>query len=97
MQKFALTGADGNAMASNLSRFSHIMRETLESTYKEYVTIEQEIEFLREYTEVQKIRFPQAFSFEIQANQNLDVSDLLIPAMIIQPFVENSIEHGFQE
>lgn len=95
LQKFALTGADGNAMASNLSRFSHIMRETLESTYKEYVTIEQEIEFLREYLEVQKIRFPQAFSFEIQANQNLDVSDLLIPAMIIQPFVENSIEHGF--
>ena len=95
LQKFALTGADGNIMASNLSKFSHIMRETLESTYKDYVTIEQEIEFLREYLEVQKIRFPQAFSFNIQAHQNLDVSDLLIPAMIIQPFVENSIEHGF--
>lgn len=95
LQKFALTGADGNVMASNLSRFSHIMRETLESTYKEYVTIEQEMEFLREYLEVQKIRFPQAFTFEISADKSLDVSDLLIPSMIIQPFVENTLEHGF--
>lgn len=45
-------------LASNLSKFSNIMRETLESTYKEYITIEQEMDFLNEYLEVQKIRFP---------------------------------------
>jgi LytS/YehU family sensor histidine kinase len=71
------------------------MRETLESTYKEYVTIEQEMEFLNEYLEVQKIRFPQAFSYLVSADKNLDIDVLQIPAMIIQPFVENSIEHGF--
>ena len=95
LQKFAMTGADGNVMASNLSKFSHIMRETLESTYKEYVTIEQEVEFLREYLEVQRLRFPQAFTFEIKADKELDINELLIPSMIIQPFVENTIEHGF--
>jgi LytS/YehU family sensor histidine kinase len=71
------------------------MRETLESTYKEYVTIEQEMEFLNEYLEVQKIRFPQTFSYEVIADKELDIDELQIPAMIIQPFVENSIEHGF--
>jgi len=71
------------------------MRETLESTYKEYVTIEQEMEFLNQYLEVQKIRFPQTFSYEVTAAKNLDIDELQIPAMIIQPFVENSIEHGF--
>ena len=95
LQKFALRDNDGQAMASNLSKFSNIMRETLESTYKEYVTIEQEMEFLNEYLEVQKIRFPQTFSYEVIADKNLDIDELQIPAMIIQPFVENSIEHGF--
>ena len=95
LQKFALRDNDGQAMASNLSKFSNIMRETLESTYKEYVTIEQEMEFLNEYLEVQKIRFPQTFSYEVTAAKDLDIDELQIPAMIIQPFVENSIEHGF--
>lgn len=95
LQKFALRDNDGKAMASNLSKFSNIMRETLESTYKEYVTIEQEMEFLNEYLEVQKIRFPQTFSYEVTAAKELEIDELQIPAMIIQPFVENSIEHGF--
>jgi two-component sensor histidine kinase len=95
LQKFALRENDGQAMASNLSKFSNIMRETLESTYKEYVTIEQEMEFLNEYLEVQKIRFPQTFSYAVNAGKDLDIDELQIPAMIIQPFVENSIEHGF--
>jgi tetratricopeptide (TPR) repeat protein len=95
LQKFALKENDGQAMASNLSKFSNIMRETLESTYKEYVTVEQEMEFLNEYLEVQKIRFPKTFSYSVTADEQLEVDDTLIPAMIIQPFVENSIEHGF--
>ncbi len=95
LQKFALSDNDGQAMASNLSKFSNLMRETLESTNKEYVTIEQEMEFLNEYLEVQKIRFPYAFTYQVSADKNLDIDELQIPAMIIQPFVENSIEHGF--
>ena len=95
LQKFALRDNDGQALATNLSRFSNIMRETLESTYKEYVTVEQEMEFLNEYLEVQKIRFPKTFSYAITAADELETNELLIPSMIIQPFVENSIEHGF--
>ncbi len=95
LQSFALLENDGKALASNLSKFSHIMRETLESTYKEYVTIEQEKDFLNEYLELQKMRFPQKFSYEIKIADDLDADELMIPSMILQPFVENSIEHGF--
>jgi tetratricopeptide (TPR) repeat protein/anti-sigma regulatory factor (Ser/Thr protein kinase) len=95
LQSFALRENDGKALASNLSKFSHIMRETLESTYKEYVTIEQEIEFLTEYLNLQQIRFPDKFRYEVTANETLETDELVIPSMIIQPFVENSIEHGF--
>lgn len=95
LQAFALQGNDGRSLASNLSKFSHIMRETLESTYKEYVTIEQETDFLKEYLELQKMRFPQKFNYEVSVAVNLEPDDVLIPSMILQPFVENSIEHGF--
>lgn len=96
LQSFAIRENDGKAIAVNLSKFSHIMRETLESTYKEYVTVEQEMDFLREYLEVQKIRFPQKFRFSIDADPDLETDEVQLPAMIIQPFVENSVEHGFQ-
>lgn len=95
MQSFALQENDGKTLASNLSKFSHIMRETLESTYKEYVSIEQEKDFLNEYLELQKMRFPRKFSYEIKIADELDAEELMIPSMILQPFVENSIEHGF--
>jgi len=95
LQSFALEGNDGKSIATNLSKFSHIMRETLESTYKEYVTIEQENDFLREYLELQKIRFPQKFSYTITIADSIEPEDSLIPSMILQPFIENSIEHGF--
>ncbi len=95
LQKFALGDHNGKAVASNLSKFSNIMRETLESTYKDYITVEQEIEFINEYLDVQKIRFPDTFSYDIIANEELEIDDILIPSMILQPFIENSIEHGF--
>lgn len=96
LQYYALQGKDKQELASGISRFSHIMRETLESTYKEYVTVEEEMDFLREYLELQLIRFPGKFTYQLQADASLDTSDLLIPSMILQPFAENSIEHGFE-
>lgn len=96
IQTFALSDADNKNLVANISKFSHIMRETLESTYKEYVTIEQEIDFLVEYLDLQKIRFPNRFNYNIHADQLLEIDELQIPSMIIQPFVENAIEHGLK-
>ena len=59
------------------------------------MTVEQEIDFLNEYLDVQKIRFPKKFTYDITASKELEANDIMIPAMIIQPFVENAIEHGF--
>jgi len=95
LQAYALQGNDGKSIAVNLSKFSHIMRETLESTYKDYITIGQEIDFLNEYLELQKTRFPKKFSYYITTGSLVDIDDRIIPSMILQPFVENSIEHGF--
>ena len=94
LQSFALNETDNMSIAENLSKFSYIMRETLENSYREYVTIHQEIDFLEEYLKLQVMRFPDKFNYQIQ-NLIENPDDVLMPSMIIQPFIENSIEHGF--
>lgn len=95
LQSLALNATDQTSVASNLSKFSHIMRETLESTYNDYVTIEDEAHFLQEYLDLQQVRFPQKFNYEIIIDEHVEADELMVPSMIVQPFVENSIEHGF--
>jgi anti-sigma regulatory factor (Ser/Thr protein kinase) len=95
LHSFAVREKDPGAIASNLSKFSHIMRETLESTYKEYVTVEQEMDFLNEYLDVQQRHSSNTFEYSVTADKQMETDEMIIPSMIIQPFVENSIEHGF--
>jgi len=95
LQASALAGQSGTALASNIAKFSRIMRETLESTYKEYVSVEQEQEFLTEYLELQRTRFPEKFGYQLSIDPAIEPDEVMLPAMILQPFVENSIEHGF--
>ncbi len=94
LQKIALSNSSGLSLANNLAKFSNIMRATLESTYKEYITIEQEVEFLHEYLSVQRNRFSSPFFYDIVVAENVEINEILIPPMLIQPFIENSIEHG---
>lgn len=95
LQAFAMEDGDGKSVAINLSKFSHIMRETLESTYKDYITVGKEVIFLTEYLELQTLRFPGKFTYAITADESMEADELLLPSMILQPFIENSIEHGF--
>lgn len=97
LQGIALKENDGKKIYTNLFTFSKLMRETLESTYSDLVTIEKEISFLRNYVELQKLNLKDKFSFEVKISPEIDQDAVLIPAMIIQPFIENSIEHGFSE
>lgn len=78
-----------------ISNFSKIMRQSLESTYLETVSIEDEIDFLKNYLELQKLRTGNKFNYSFEYDKDLEINELLIPSMILQPFIENSIEHGF--
>ncbi|EDP72169.1 Regulator of cell autolysis [Flavobacteriales bacterium ALC-1] len=78
-----------------LLKFSRLLRLILENSLNDYVQIEDELESLREYLDLQLIRFPDKFNYNINI-ENFEEEELLfIPPMLIQPFVENSIEHGF--
>jgi LytS/YehU family sensor histidine kinase len=76
-----------------LSKFGTLMRNILDNTSKSFISIEDEIRFLRNYLEIEQTRFSNKFEFEIIVAENIDISSL-IPSMIVQPFVENAIIHG---
>lgn len=95
LQSLALKEKTSSQIATNLAKFSHIMRETLESTYTDFISIEEETRFLKEYLDLQQLRFPQKFIYDIQMDETIEADELMVPSMIVQPFVENSIEHGF--
>ena len=77
-----------------LVNFSRLMRLILENSSKEFISLKTEIEILQKYLTTQKLRFEDRFTFEILVDPNLTETDTLIPPMITQPFIENSIEHG---
>jgi len=85
---------DPSKSSKFLVNFSRLMRLILENSSKEFITIETEIEILQKYLTTQKLRFEDRFAFEIKLDPNLSESETLIPPMITQPFIENSIEHG---
>lgn len=78
-----------------LLRFSRLLRLILENSAQNFVELELELELLEKYLELQLVRFPEKFTYEITL-ENIEEDDLLfIPPMLLQPFIENSIEHGF--
>lgn len=80
-----------------ISRFAKIMRQSLESTYEELTTVEEEIDFLTQYLEIQKLRYPEKFDYKFHIDESLEINELKLPGMLMQPFVENAIEHGFKD
>ncbi len=77
-----------------LSSFSRLIRLILENTRSEFIPLKQEIKTLELYLEIQKLRFCDKLDYKINVSPELKESDLLVPPMLAQPFIENSIEHG---
>lgn len=77
-----------------LGKFSQLTRLILNHTQKSLITLEEEIQFLDSYLVLQKLRFDEPFEYQISTDNDLEIEDVLVPPMFIQPFIENSIEHG---
>lgn len=61
---------------------------------KESVTLDEEIEAMKLYLELERMRFNEEFSYEIRTGTDVDAEVTKIPSMILQPYVENAIKHG---
>ena len=79
-----------------LSSFAKLMRAILENSRKEYISLDQELQWLENYINLQLLRFDNKFECTIDLDEELDIYSTLIPPMLTQPFIENAIEHGFK-
>lgn len=90
--------AQNNELEANkfLTSYSNLMRNTMENSNRDFVTLGSEIENLTKYLELEHLRFKDKFDFKISADQKLDPETIWIPNMIIQPHLENAIWHGLR-
>ncbi|MEM6767267.1 MAG: two-component regulator propeller domain-containing protein [Bacteroidota bacterium] len=77
-----------------LSSFAKLIRKNLESTRSEFISLAEEVDRLNLYLSLENMRFPEKFDYEVKVDPSIDKHDTLLPPMILQPFVENSIKHG---
>ncbi|MDA3868333.1 MAG: tetratricopeptide repeat protein [Salinivirgaceae bacterium] len=82
--------------ADFLTDFSSLMRQTLESSIDEINSLQSEIELLTAYLKLQQMRLENKFQFHIETDSRIVVEDIKFPAILLQPFVENAIEHGMK-
>ncbi|GAB5399008.1 MAG: hypothetical protein Aureis2KO_05930 [Aureisphaera sp.] len=80
-----------------LLKFSRLLRLFLENSMGDYIALEKEIESLKKYMDLQLLRAPKPFEYEFHYTHMEEDELLFIPPMLLQPFVENAIEHGFSD
>lgn len=93
VQQYILSG-DVDQANRYLTKFSRLQREVLNHCDQHFISLEKEIEMLRLYLEFEQLRFSESFVYDIVLPDDIDVSEIKIPPMILQPFVENAIWHG---
>lgn len=93
VQQFMLKN-DATQAGIYLAKFSKLMRQILENSRQEYISVEEEKQMLQDYLDIHKLRLGGAFDFEIELEDSIDEEVDMIPPMFVQPFVENAIEHG---
>lgn len=95
IQNFMLQN-DNRKASDYLSRFALLTRATLNNSVTETISLAGEIEMLKNYIELEKMRCADKFDYSIDYDEAMEVEFIQIPPMLIQPFVENSIKHGFK-
>jgi len=77
-----------------LVKFSRLMRLILESSRKKFILLSEELKLIELYVSLEQLRFSEQFSYQLSLSKNINKDILLVPSMLIQPFIENAVNHG---
>ncbi|TAK49615.1 MAG: hypothetical protein EPO28_00535 [Saprospiraceae bacterium] len=92
-----ITSSDTISASKYLAQFANLMRQNLEFSDMEVISLEKEIEFLKNYLEInEKLRFEGKLSYRVEVDEEIEEDIYGVPTMIVQPYVENAIEHGIR-
>ncbi|SNR15099.1 tetratricopeptide repeat-containing sensor histidine kinase [Tenacibaculum jejuense] len=78
-----------------LSNYSKLMRSMFENTSKDFITVREDFDAMQAYLNLQKSNFQNNVAFSIESSD--EISEYLIPPMLIQPFIENALQHGIKD
>ncbi len=85
---------ESKAASDYLTQFSRLIRFVLNNSKKAWIPLEDEIEMLKLYLDMEMLRFKDAFDYEICHDEDVDLLSVYIPPLLLQPFVENAVWHG---
>ncbi|NJL74331.1 MAG: histidine kinase [Saprospiraceae bacterium] len=92
--KLYMVQNDARTAAKYLTKFSRLIRLILNNSKSPMVKLEEELNALLLYIEMENFRFNDKFDFELYVEEEISLGQIEIPPMILQPFVENAIWHG---
>ena len=89
-----ILGHETEAASDYLTKFSRLMRMIMNHSRSAYINLADEIDILRLYLDMERLRFKDAFDYRIVIADELDIDEIRIPPLLVQPFVENAVWHG---
>ena len=94
----AYIGSAGNKESIEmLSKLSRLMRKVFHVSEQAFHPLSHEIELVREYLQIEELRFNQSMLFHIDTESHVDMEAVHIPVLLLQPIIENSVKHGFAQ
>jgi ligand-binding sensor domain-containing protein len=95
IQQYILTN-DKEKANQYLTGFASLVRQTLENSEKRTITLTEEINYLNKYLQMEEMRFAHNFSYEIIVDKAINTNFTEIPALLLQPYIENCLRHGIR-
>lgn len=86
--------SDKKAAYEYLEKFGSLMRNILEQSVKKWITLQDEMDTLNIYITLESKRFDNKFDYSILVSKDMNPKKILIPPMLLQPYIENAIKHG---
>ncbi len=80
--------------SSYLAKFAGLMRMYLDYSREELISFSKELETLKLYLELEKLRFEDTLELVVEVDGNIDQEGIMIPTFLLQPYVENAFKHG---
>lgn len=79
-----------------LDKFSYLLRKTLDYSGLQKITLQDELLYSKNYLELEKLRLGNKMMYDILVDKNIDINEIMVPPMLMQPYLENAIKHGIR-